>query len=266
LLKPRILTALVLGVAVAGAVFLLPPALGGLVLGILWVLGAWEWARFAGLSGGARMVYAGGVLVGILLALGRVGQTGFITTALGLSVVWWALALAALLLGYRKIPLGLVAVAGWVVLLPSWVLLAFVLARPMGGSVLAFGVLILVWAADIGAFFCGRRFGRRKLAPTVSPGKTWAGVIGGAGAAAVAGWVLGYAIPAPHAGLVLVAVITALTSIVGDLTVSLCKRNVGLKDSGSLLPGHGGVLDRIDSLMAALPPYVLGLYWLDVLP
>jgi phosphatidate cytidylyltransferase len=125
-------------------------------------------------------------------------------------------------------------------------------------------LLSLVAAADIGAYFTGRRFGRTKLAPQVSPGKTWEGVLGGAVAVSVVAllWI--------WMGLfawrfLVVALAVFAASVVGDLTESLFKRGAGLKDSGSILPGHGGILDRIDSLTAAAPVYVLGLHWIGIL-
>ena len=125
-------------------------------------------------------------------------------------------------------------------------------------------MVIVVAAADIGAYFAGKRFGEHKLADQVSPAKTWEGFWGGVVACALLALLLFYLLPdhAAHIGLVsVVAVIitTGLASVVGDLTVSMVKRESGVKDSGSLLPGHGGVLDRLDSLSAAAPVYTLGL-------
>ena len=118
---------------------------------------------------------------------------------------------------------------------------------------------VIVWAAYIGAYACGRRFGKRKLAPAVSPGKTWEGVSGGLLAAGLVGVLAAWQLGLPVGVLLVIALVTALFSVLGDLNVSLFKRNVGLKDSGRLLPGHGGVLDRIDSLTAAVPVFARGL-------
>jgi phosphatidate cytidylyltransferase len=126
-------------------------------------------------------------------------------------------------------------------------------------------VLVLVFAADIGAYFAGRNFGRLKLAPRVSPGKTWEGVLGGLVSAALVAVVGAYWFDLPLARFLPLCTAVAAVSIVGDLTESMFKRYVGLKDSSKLLPGHGGILDRIDSLTAATPVFALGLMWLGVL-
>jgi phosphatidate cytidylyltransferase len=126
-------------------------------------------------------------------------------------------------------------------------------------------MMVLVVAADVGAYFAGRAFGRVKLAPRVSPGKTWEGVVGGmasAGLVAVAG---AYWLQLPTASFLALCAAVAVASVVGDLTESMFKRSVGLKDSGTLLPGHGGILDRIDSISAAAPVFALGLMWFGAL-
>jgi phosphatidate cytidylyltransferase len=126
--------------------------------------------------------------------------------------------------------------------------------------------LLIVWAADVGAYVFGRLLGRTKLAPAVSPGKTWEGVTGGLLLAGVAAGAAAAWVGLPTNRLVVLGVLTALVSVLGDLTQSMFKRNVGLKDSGRLLPGHGGVLDRIDSLTAAVPAFVGGLVALGLAP
>jgi phosphatidate cytidylyltransferase len=140
-----------------------------------------------------------------------------------------------------------------------------VLLLRLGVEYLIF-TLLIVWAADAGAYFAGKKFGRVKLAPAISPGKTWEGVVGGlllvaALAAVIAVWQgvsIGVLLP--------FCLAVAAISIVGDLTVSMFKRTAGVKDSGSLFPGHGGVLDRVDSVAAAAPLFALGLGWLGLAP
>ena len=126
-------------------------------------------------------------------------------------------------------------------------------------------LLLLVWAADIGAYFAGKRFGRLKLAPRVSPNKTWEGLLGGVGGALVVAAAGAFVFRLPPVPFIALGLALVMASIVGDLTESLFKRQAGLKDSGTLLPGHGGVLDRIDSLTSSVPFFVLGLGWLGVL-
>jgi phosphatidate cytidylyltransferase len=178
---------------------------------------------------------------------------------LGVALVFWLLAFFAVLSYPRQFAMTTVAVAGFIVLVPSWLLLAQLHGTAPLGRGLAMTVLAIVWAADVGAYTFGRLFGRVKLAPAVSPGKTWEGVTGGVAAAAAAALGAALLLKLPAGALVAIGVATALVSVVGDLTVSVFKRNVGLKDSGTLLPGHGGVLDRIDSLTAAVPVFVLGI-------
>jgi len=131
-------------------------------------------------------------------------------------------------------------------------------ATPHGRG-LAMTLLAIVWSADVGAYAFGRWLGRTKLAPAVSPGKTWEGMAGGVLLAAVAAGSAAAWLNLPVFPLAALGIVTALVSVLGDLTQSMFKRNVGLKDSGKLLPGHGGVLDRIDSLTAAIPVFAGGL-------
>jgi phosphatidate cytidylyltransferase len=157
------------------------------------------------------------------------------------------------------------ALAGDLILVPAWGALVALHGQEPHGPAWVLFLAALVWLADIGAFFAGRRWGRRKLAVRVSPGKSWEGVAGGVLAA-----LAGAAVAVVLAGeplhqvpiLFVLVVVTVAASVLGDLTESLFKREAGLKDSGGLLPGHGGVLDRIDSLLAAAPVFVLGLVWL----
>jgi phosphatidate cytidylyltransferase len=261
-LKQRVVTA-ALVVAVLLPAFLLLPKTFGLALIALFVLaGAWEWAAFLRLPGVApRVAYVG--LVAALLAVERwlhpqIGTTVVVV----LSLAWWAAAFAAILRFPVRLGPATAFAGGLLVLLPAWFCLAALLATPRGGRSLLLLSLAIVWAADIGAFFAGRRFGRVKLAPRVSPGKTWEGVLGGlvcAAATAAAGAAfLGY----PSAPAVPLGWSVAAISIVGDLTVSMFKRNADLKDSGHLFPGHGGVLDRVDSVTAAAPLFLLLAGWL----
>ena len=257
----RIVTGLVLGTLLTAAVLLLDTQLASLVLGALWLAGAWEWGGLARFGAGARSAYTAAFAAAMLAAL-YVAPQHDVALMLAIAAAWWLIAFLAVLTYPRSYSPPVVALAGVLVLLPSWSLLTELHALAPFGPELTLTVLIIVWAADVGAYACGRLFGRVKLAPAVSPGKTWEGVMGGLLFAAVAAWGAGrgFGFALGGAPLVAIGIATALVSVLGDRTVSLCKRNVGLKDSGRLLPGHGGVMDRIDSLTAAIPIFACGLW------
>jgi phosphatidate cytidylyltransferase len=258
LLIARIITGALFGVALTATLLFGSPFVTAAVLGALWLVGAWEWAGFARLPPAGRIAYAAAMLA--VAVAGYTWRDPVLVSGLLLgSLVWWAVALALVVTYPRPLNLTFVAIAGFFVLLPSWLLLVRLHADPARGAALAFMVLLVVWAADVGAFVVGRWRGRTKLAPAVSPGKTWEGVIGGLIAAGLATGAAAGVLNLPVMPFVLLGAVTALVSVLGDLTQSMFKRNVGLKDSGRLLPGHGGVLDRIDSLTAAAPVFVAGL-------
>jgi phosphatidate cytidylyltransferase len=258
LLGQRIVTGLLLGVAVTATMLMLPTVAAMAVLGILWVVGAWEWAGLARLEGGTRLGFFALCVAGMAPALLGVG-TDLAHVLIGVAACWWVLALLGILSFPRRFPLPVVAIAGLLSLIPSLVLLSYVHGSGPSGPRLAFCSLVIVWAADVGAYAFGRWLGRHKLAPSVSPGKTWEGLLGGMACAAVVAAAAAAWVDIPRLQATVLGVVTALVSVVGDLTVSMFKRNVGLKDSGKLLPGHGGALDRIDSLTAAVPLFALGL-------
>ena len=265
MLKQRVMTASILAILVVWAVLKLPVAGFGVALLAVILLGAWEWTRLVGLNAAhQRGLYVGGVLALILAIWPLLDNAAFIHGLLALSVLGWCGALVwlrryAAQPGTRNLP-WLTGGAGIVALVAPWV--ALMALRGEFGSGYVLFLFLLIWAADVGAYFAGRRWGRRKLAPAISPGKTWEGVAG-AGAAALLLAVLGAALlETSGRGLAFVAVCLATVgfSIVGDLFESMIKRQCGVKDSGALLPGHGGVLDRVDSLTAAAPVFVFGLY------
>jgi phosphatidate cytidylyltransferase len=264
LLITRIVTAAVFGVAVVASVLFLSTPAFAAVFGALWLAGAWEWAGFARFGVGARVAYAGAFAVAMLAAWFHV-DARLAVVVLIVALAWWLIALGAVLTFPRPLGLRWVAALGFIVLLPSWLFLTRAHAVAAHGPGLVMTLLAIVWAADVGAYAFGRWLGRSKLAPLVSPGKTWEGMAGGvltaAAAAGIAARLLGYNV----ASFVVLGVATALISVLGDLTQSMFKRNVGLKDSGKLLPGHGGVLDRIDSLTAAAPLYAGGLWLLGIM-
>jgi len=258
LLRTRIITALVLGSATTAVVLLLPSWAVAAAIGVLWTVGAWEWTQFAGGRHVSSVVYTA-IFVGLMLLMGPLFDAPGAQTVAAVAVAWWVLAAVALWAYPWRIPAIVVAISGPFALLPGWLLLAAIHGRVPGGRELTLSLLFIIWAADMGAYFFGRRLGRVKLAPQISPGKTWEGVIGGLGLAALVASVAGIVLGVPLGAFVSVAMAASLVSIIGDLTFSMLKRNVGLKDSGRLLPGHGGVLDRIDSLAAAVPIFFIGL-------
>jgi phosphatidate cytidylyltransferase len=277
-LLTRVLTAVALLPLVLGMLFLANDAVWALFALLIALLSCWEWSRMCGLTARGQGAYllASGALGAFVLLLfmglvpgsfARAAMTSFILAALFWIAVapWW------LSRKLRPSP-SMCAVAGWLVVWPMW--FALVVLREWSPWLLL-AIAALVWAADIAAYFAGKRFGKHKLAPAVSPGKTWEGVAGGLAGVAVYGIVLcvvayrwetpitrvfepGGGVPAIVAMLLLTAV-----SVVGDLFESWMKRGAGLKDSSRLLPGHGGVLDRIDALTSTLPLAALAIYLLQ---
>jgi len=263
MLAARIVTGLIFGTALTAVLLFAPSPVMAAVLALLWLAGVWEWAAFARLPPGGSAAYT--LLFAVAMAVVWRLDGQIVAVLVAAAVVWWAFALGLVLRYPRAFSSTFVALAGIVVLLPSWALLVRLHREGALGPELAFTLLVIVWAADVGAYAFGRMLGRTKLAPAVSPGKTWEGVTGGLVTAGVAAALMATWLGLPVSRLVLLGIGTALISVLGDLTQSMFKRNVGLKDSGKLLPGHGGVLDRIDSLTAAVPAYVVGLWALQLI-
>ncbi len=257
MLITRVITALILGSAITVAVLFMDTAVAAVTLGVLFLAGAWEWAGLARLKAASRLAYMVVFLLVMLAGLWWIPRPAYIAVALGIAVLWWLVALGAVLTYPRRLPLPGVAGAGFAALLPAWAALTYLHQSVPHGPGLTMSVLVIVWGADVGAYFTGRSIGRHKLAPRVSPGKTWEGVAGGLVLAGAVTAVAAYLMHLSVGALVAIGVGTAFVSVLGDLTVSICKRNVGLKDSGKLLPGHGGVMDRIDSLSAAAPLFLI---------
>lgn len=261
MLKQRIITALILlPIALAGF-FLLEGAAFALFIGAVVVLGAWEWARLAGFAAQSlRVAYA--VVVGLAIYLLH-SLPMLAPWVLAVGVLWWIFA-TFLVLTYPQssrywggLPGSLLI--GLLILLPAWQGLVVLKQWPLANW-LILAVMALVWVADIGAYFSGKRFGKRKLAPRVSPGKSWEGLIGGLLLSLLMTFVVGIYRGWPSGVFMLAlpaAALVVLISVVGDLTESMFKRQSGIKDSSNLLPGHGGVLDRIDSLTAAVPVFAM---------
>lgn len=263
MLKLRVATALVLAGVLLVALFLLPSAVTVILFGLVNVLAGWEWARFGGLqSAAARGAYA--ILIASLLWVGWVfsRDPARFELLMRAACLWWVVAFLWLSLAPSRHQPVLTLLCGVPVLVPSFVALAGLEVGhgTVDGPEAVLWLLLLVFGADIGAFFAGRNFGRLKLAPRVSPSKTWEGAIGGMLAVAAVASAGAVRFRVPVAGAVGFGCAVGLFSIVGDLTESMFKRAAGLKDSGALLPGHGGIFDRIDSISAAAPLYALGLF------
>ena len=273
MLKQRIITAIVLLAILLPAVFYPAVAVFGLVAAVLIAAGAWEWSRLNHVSSFAALL-SGGVCAALCMASWYFGLVGAMPNAIwiligGGWVIFGAWLLWAGSAAWLKVPLLLRWCGGILALWVAW--LAVVQARIIGINFL-FSVLGLVWVADIGAYFAGRMFGgrffSRKLAPSISPGKTWEGVCGGVLGVLLCAFVWsaldveGAAMQASLytrlgskglAFMVLAVLFMTMMSVVGDLVESLFKRSAGVKDSSNLLPGHGGVLDRVDALLPILP-------------
>lgn len=271
MLRQRVITGIFLAAAVVATVLLLPSNVFAVAMLAVTLLGAWEWSRLCGLDEApVRAAYVGSlaILGGVTWWLVFV-QAHLWPVAVG--VVWWACVLGVLALytpgqgereALRRYGLGL---AGALTLIPAWIALVwFHQSQPLWVLYL----VLLTATADTAAYFTGKRFGRVKLAPSISPGKTREGLLGAVAAIIPFGllgaWGFGVT-PGWWFYFVALCVITALISVAGDLFESLVKREAGAKDSGTLLPGHGGVMDRIDSLTAAAPVFLIGLLWAGIM-
>jgi phosphatidate cytidylyltransferase len=279
--KTRILAALVMAPAVIAAVLLLPTKWLMLLSALVFLAALWEWLRLADIEDALSRTILLACNLALMVALvwgsrsPHAGALPLFQLAVVLGVVWWLLALLWLRhYDFASRHDGNARVfklaAGTAAVVPAWCALAVIHAGEPHGHRWLLLALLLVWAADSGAYFAGRKFGGRwfagrKLAPRISPNKTLEGLVGGVALAmlvAVAGALLIGAPAADLPAVALVAAFTVLFSVAGDLFESLLKRHVGVKDSGHLIPGHGGVLDRIDSVLAALPVFALGKIWL----
>lgn len=269
MLKSRVLTSVVLAALVLSAVLVLSTTWLSVVLALLLlVAGGWESARLAGLDnafaqvawvvflccGGAALIWATHLPNAVPVILST-ATAGWLVLALWLRFPDFGRPPSPRFQPSRLVLVGLILLAAFVAIAwlhfysPWWVVL----------------LLFIIAAADIGAFFAGHRFGGPKLAPVISPGKTWSGVAGGLVSAILAAAIFSRLLPEiPLTSLqaALVAVVLVAFSICGDLLISLFKRHRGLKDTSALLPGHGGMLDRVDSLSAAAPVFALVLWWL----
>ena len=281
MLKQRIITALILAPAAISAIFYLPINYFAILLMAIIGIGSWEWARFMGLVDTVQRlgyVVVTSAIIATLWFLLPVDETWLvitgvqheITSILWLSVLWWLFA-AFLMFLYPKSSSFwannkfIIAIFGWLTLVPTW--LAFMVLRTNNhlldefqGAQLLMYLFMLVWSADVGAYFVGKSLGKRKLMPNVSPGKTIEGFLGGVVCASILTVIVGFSLQWSSDKFMTALMVTLLItsiSVLGDLTESMFKRQAGVKDSGTILPGHGGILDRIDSLTATAPVFAL---------
>lgn len=272
MLSPRIITAAVLAPLLLTAVYLLDTAWFSLILAAIMCPAAWEWSRLAGIHGRlSRLLFLWLILALFLLGyLYRDSASSHIVwshaVVMAASVGWMLVLVEVVAIEHHLIAIPasrlLKTVQGALVLGPAWLSLVLLHGAGMHSRLIVVLLFLLIWTADIAAYFTGRRWGRAKLSPRISPGKTWAGLYGALIATQVVAlaWALFDNIQGIDMLLFLIlCLITVLASVLGDLQVSLLKRSIHVKDSGNLLPGHGGVLDRIDSLTSAAPVFVTGL-------
>lgn len=272
MLKTRVLTVAVLLPLLIAALFTLETTGLAIVFGLLVAMALREWAVFSAIDSGvlqAVYVLAGLAIAALVWHYGLTGVELFI-----FALLFWIAALTRLWRYSSREDgqgnSGLSWLDGYLVLLPSLLGLLVLVERDAQHPALILIILLIIWFADTGAYLVGRQWGRRKLAPQISPGKTIEGLLGGLAGAMLVAVVAGITVMNLDGGKLLVwlllAAMIALMSVAGDLFESLYKRRAGLKDSGNILPGHGGVMDRIDSLCAALPLYILSVHALGILP
>lgn len=272
MLKQRILTAVILIPLVILAILQLQTLWFAALLILVMSVGAWEWAGLSGYHNFLhRAIY---VLFFLLLSLVcfYFRSSNFLIIFSIVAIAWWLLVIG-LVMRYGKGELSILknnpskAGMGFLVLVPAWSSLSLLHTTQPDGKFLVLFLLVFIWIADSAAYFSGRRWGRTKLCPAVSPGKTWEGVLGAVLASIIFTVCYAFSREMQAIEILLFLVICMLTmaiSVFGDLMVSIIKREAQMKDSGSLLPGHGGIMDRIDSLTAASPVFLVGLWLIQV--
>lgn len=287
MLRQRIITASILAPLIVLAVFFLPVEYFTLLWGGIILIGAWEWSDLAGVKKPvSRILFL--ALLAFSMAFFHYWtvflevlsqtfnfpeikkQTGILEWVVVPAVIWWLLIMVLIRnAGHSMLKLEIKKryklLAGWFILLTAWMFLARL--RSFYGAEMTMYFLLLIWSADIAAYFTGKKLGKTQLAPEISPGKTVEGFYGAMGAAFLCALCLGLYLSLMYGSVALLTVLnftvlslfTVMVSIYGDLFISLVKRNRGVKDSGSLLPGHGGLLDRVDSIIAAIPVFYGGI-------
>ena len=271
MLKYRLLTAFLLGPLILWAIYAMPEMYFTVFALVLAALGAWEWSAFFGWTSLLQRSIFFIIATGSLVAIVFLEQTNINIAILTVALLWWAICIPLL----RAFPFEpesflhkpvVIALIGMVLLAGTFVSMLLIRNNPDYGSAYILYMILIIWFADSGAYFAGRSLGKNKLIPNVSPGKTWEGVAGAFAVTLIVAIASVYImdIPASKAVIfVLVTEVVVLYSIVGDLSESMFKRMANIKDSGHILPGHGGILDRIDSLMSGFPVFYAGLLLME---
>jgi phosphatidate cytidylyltransferase len=263
-LKQRVITASILAPLALWGIYSLDGLYFSMVVGVIILLGAWEWGHFVSKTSRFIQILFSTIVTLSMFALYAEPDATIAQTLLYAALVWWMFGLV-IVIAYPQSE-KLVnssqtgrAIAGWLILVPAW--LALVMLHQHFGPIYVLILMLLIWGADVGAYFAGSYMGKHKLAPKVSPKKTWEGVLGGIALALIAMFILMQFITLHHSvtSFLVISLLTISISILGDLVESLFKRSIDIKDSGNILPGHGGILDRIDSLTAAAPFFYLAL-------
>jgi len=271
MLKYRLITALVLIPLLFWSIITLPFVYFSVLMAFFTALSAWEWSKLIGFKNKVvRFVYMMAVLLGVYFSS---WLPSIFFLAIGFFIWIWA-ALAVWRYGHNRSPLGfqrpeVAVVVGFFVLVACWLsLVTLRIAPSVMGSIWLTSALLIIWATDTGAYFAGKLWGKHPLIPKVSPKKTWEGFFGGLVLGLIVAIVVSFFFPFTVQERFVffgIAVIASLLSVVGDLTVSLFKRQSGVKDSGQMLPGHGGILDRVDSIAAGVVVFALGLLFFGFL-
>jgi len=262
MLKRRVLTAVVALAVLAVVLFVVPAIAARIVISLLMLGAAWEWSGFIfSKEDRRRFVYVLFIAALMAVIFFELPDAVLVDLVLKVALGWWLAALAWIFFFPTPIANPVAWICGALVIVPAWLALDLLYLKKQ--ELLLFALLI-VWIADIGAYFAGKGFGKVKLAPQISPGKTWEGVLGGLSAVMILAAMGSKMLEIDIAILLPFCLAVAMSSIVGDLTVSMFKRNAGVKDSGSLFPGHGGVLDRVDGVAAAAPLFAVTLSWIGL--
>lgn len=267
MLKQRVISAAILAPPGIAAIFLLPKAGFELLIALVLTLGIWEWSRLAGIRvPSKRLAFTFLICLSAQAILYYLPHQTIILT----GCLWWLAAMVWLAIPKFRpdnsaLSMLIKSLAAVLAIVPAYAALNWLRSSELESKIILI-LFFIIWAADIGAYFTGKSLGKNKLAPQISPGKTWEGLLGGLFSAALIAFLAYQLVPMNNLSanhFILLAAVTALFSVEGDLIISLFKRQESLKDTSQLIPGHGGILDRFDSLLSASPIFATGLIWLS---